>query len=350
MHSPIDNLIREHFNDPQLIKQATLQRLWSDYGEIARYYSPKLARTMIVKHVAPPSDVHHPRGWHSNVGHQRKVHSYRVEAAFYQSYSMCCDDTCYVPQFISLVKNSHQSEQQTLILEDLEATGFNKVYRTLNVSQIKAVLSWLAHFHGRFLAIDTSGLWPIGTYWHFGTRQAEYQVMPNSGLKENALLIANTLENVRFKTLLHGDAKVANFCFSQSDSVAAVDFQYVGRGVGVKDLMYFLGSCLNDQQLCAQHNDYVNYYFEILKNVLCQQSNASYTDKITTVQKSDTIDLWFIELEREWRALIPFAWADFNRFLQGWSMEHPKINDFMYAQTERVLTTLKKQKGLTPEK
>jgi hypothetical protein len=326
MSSPLVTLLREHFDDPQLLKQATLQRLWSDYGEIARYYSPRLAKTMIVKHVAPPAEVHHPRGWHSDIGHQRKVQSYHKEVAFYQSFAAICDEYCYVPQFIALIQNREHGEQQTLVMEDLDSIGFTQVYQSVSELQIQPVLSWLAHFHARFLAVETAALWPIGSYWHLATRQAEYNIMPTGVLKKNAKIIADRLEGAHFRTLIHGDAKLANFCFSTNDDVAAVDFQYVGRGVGFKDVMYFLGSCLSDKLLWEKHDEYVDYYFEVLKNVLLRQSPDSGTFQ------------QIVELEQEWRALIPFAWADFNRFLEGWSAEHVKINNFMQAQTALILT------------
>lgn len=336
MSASLDNLLREHLQDPKLSKQLTLQRLWSDYGEISRYYSPKLAKPIIVKHVAPPAEIHHPRGWHSDVGHQRKVQSYAVEAEFYQSFAAHCDDSCYVPQFISLIKEQQHGEQQTLIMEDLNALGFNSVLQVVNEAQIKTVLRWLAHFHGRFLNVDTAALWPIGTYWHLATRQAEYAAMPTGALQQKAKKIADKLDAAQFRTLLHGDAKLANFCFSQNgfnqdNRVAAVDFQYVGRGVGVKDVMYFLGSCLNNQQLWALHDKYFDYYFTVLKNVLRRPNIKG------DIVKLDEVGI--AELEQEWRGLIPFAWADFNRFLQGWSAEHVKINNFMHAQTAMALRT-----------
>ena len=169
------------------------------------------------------------------------------------------------------------------------------------------------------------------TYWHLSTQLAEFEIMPIGELKDRAHAIANTLENARFRTLLHGEAKLTNFCFSRKDKVAAVDFQYVGRGVGVKDVMYFLGSSLNDKQLWQKHDDYFDNYFAILQNVLQHESQI---DK----QGLEASDSWLAELEQEWRSLIPFAWADFNRFIQGWSPEHVKINDYMHAQTESVLS------------
>jgi len=281
--------------------------------------------------VAPPAEIHHPRGWHSDVGHQRKVQSYAVEAQFYQSFAAYCDEFCYVPQFISLIKEQLHGEQQTLIMEDLDALGFNSVLQVVNEAQIKTVLRWLAHFHARFLKVDTPNLWSIGTYWHLATRQAEYAAMPTGSLQQNAKKIADKLEAAQFQTLLHGDAKLANFCFSQHglNRVAAVDFQYVGRGVGVKDVMYFLGSCLHDQQLWALHDSYFDYYFSQLTKLLARSCIEGEITKLG--------DDGIAALEQEWRGLIPYAWADFNRFLQGWSAEHVKINAFMHAQTALAL-------------
>lgn len=42
---------------------------------------------------------------------------------------------------------------------------------------------------------------------------------------------------------MHGDAKAANIMFSKDGKEAAMyDFQYVGKGLGVVDLVYFLGT------------------------------------------------------------------------------------------------------------
>jgi len=100
--------------------------------------------------------------------------------------------------------------------------------------------------------------------------------------------------------LIHGDAKAANFCYSADfRSVAAVDFQYVGKGVGVVDLAYFLGSCLNGEELETKGQALLDHYFNSLSTAI--------------------------------------AWADFERFLQGWSPGHPKLNSYSAKQTLMAL-------------
>ena len=110
------------------------------------------------------------------------------------------------------------------------------------------------------------------------------------------------------QTLVHGDAKPANFCFGD-DGVAAVDFQYVGGGVGVRDLVYLLG-CLPERRLRLEHDRWVRRYFDRLGHD---------------------------EAKACWEPLIPVAWADFERFLAGWAPEHRKRTGFAAEQTRRAL-------------
>jgi len=49
------------------------------------------------------------------------------------------------------------------------------------------------------------------------------------------------------------------------------------------------------------------------------------------------VDINFAALEVEWRELLPFAWADFERFLMGWATDHYKLNGFMQKQTKIAL-------------
>ena len=78
--------------------------------------------------------------------------------------------------------------------------------------------------------------------------------MQNADLKKAAQGIDKRLQSARFQTLVHGDAKLANFCFSDVGQVAAVDFQYVGKGCGMKDVAYFISSCFNEED-CEDGSD-----------------------------------------------------------------------------------------------
>lgn len=324
--------LKQLVDDPELDFIETLQELWSGYGQINRYFSPKLDSTFIVKYINPPEQVQHPRGWHSDVGHQRKLRSYQVETAFYQHYAQHCDQFCYVPQLVQ--RCTEIDNQQLLIMQDLQQLGFDDGNDSLTLDDINCVIEWLAHFHAKFLHNSGEGLWPIGSYWHLNTRQDELSVMQDGPLKTAASAIDQKLNNGRYQTLIHGDAKLANFCFGQftdADNqplkrVAAVDFQYVGKGVGVKDLAYFLGSCLTESDLLTLHESLLDHYFCALKKAC-----LLYQTEVNVIQ-----------LEEEWRELYSFANADFLRFLQGWSPQHHKINSYLDQQMQLALDHLSK--------
>ncbi|MEM8885891.1 MAG: oxidoreductase family protein, partial [Planctomycetota bacterium] len=211
------------------------------------------------------------------------------------------------------------------VLEDLDASGFPGRHSRLSDEQTRACLSWLAYFHAEFLGTEPRGLWEVGTYWHLATRPEELRVMRDERLRAAAPLLDERLNSARYQTLVHGDAKVANFCFGRDAAqVAAVDFQYVGGGVGVKDLAYFLSSCLDENDCLQEAERWVGEYFRLLREAVVERRPETDVD----------------ELEREWRALYPVAWADFVRFLVGWAPEHYKIHGYSKQLTEAVLTDL----------
>jgi hypothetical protein len=301
-----------------------VQSLWSGYGDISRYKSPAHDLNFIVKHISPPTEQSHPRGWNTQTSHQRKLLSYQIEATFYKNYASLCDENCAVPQ---LLVEFCELSQQILVLQDLDQAGFSMRKESASLTDLNSGIKWLAYFHARFLQQDIHDLWPIGTYWHLDTRQDELKVMAHSQLKDAATLLDTSLNSAHFQTLVHGDAKLANFCFADeghAKPIAAVDFQYVGRGVGVKDLAYFLGACLDQCALFKYEQQLLTEYFTQLKHAI--------------EHYQITVDL--DDLEQEWRGLYPLAWADFYRFLMGWSPDHYKINAYMQKQTDLALTGL----------
>jgi Ser/Thr protein kinase RdoA (MazF antagonist) len=140
------------------------------------------------------------------------------------------------------------------------------------------------------------------------------------------------LNQAKAQSLVHGDAKVANFCFSPSGPheqarVAAVDFQYVGRGVGVKDVAYLFSSCLDERESEARAEAWLDYYFECLSQEVMRRQEAGRLPALIRVA----------ELEEEWRALYPVAWADFLRFLDGWAPGHYKIHGYSLRMARQAL-------------
>ena len=299
-----------------------IQELWSGYGKILRVVLEGAEQpSVVVKWVQLQEAARHPRGWNSNVGHLRKVRSYEVETAWYRDWSGSCGSRCRVPQ---LLAEDTTEDAVLLVLEDLDAAGFAHRHRSLRWDQVEDCLAWLAYFHATFLGREPTGLWPVGTYWHLATRSEELAALEDASLREAASAIDEKLSQVHFQTFVHGDAKLANFCFGADGAVAAVDFQYVGGGCGMKDVAYFVGSCLDERTSEAREADLLDAYFGSLRQALSELRD----------------DVDFRDVEAEWRELYPVAWADFHRFLKGWSPGHWKINSYSERVTREVVRAL----------
>ncbi|KAK2845139.1 hypothetical protein Q5P01_011798 [Channa striata] len=205
---------------------ATIQTLWSGYGEIVRLHLESCDRpSVVVKHVKFPEEAEHPGGWNTDRSHRRKVRSYQVETHWYQNYST--GQNCRIPACLAACS---YGDEMLIVLEDLDAAGYDQRRTSVKDAEIKACLSWLAHFHALFMGVAPDGLWPVGTYWHLETRPDELEAMDDARLKAAAGDIDRLLNEGQFQTIVHGDAKLANFCFSESGlDVAAVDFQTTRR-------------------------------------------------------------------------------------------------------------------------
>ncbi|MEM7152812.1 MAG: phosphotransferase [Myxococcota bacterium] len=306
-----------------VVSTEVVQSLWSGYGQIVRCHLRGAPRpSVIVKHVKWPSEQDHPRGWSTNRSHERKVKSYQVETAWYRDYAGRCSDACRVPQYL---RAQTLGDEVFMVLEDLDASGFGARRRHVSAAEIEACLSWLAHFHATFMGAAPRGLWDTGTYWHLQTRPDELAALPEGPLKAAAATLDQRLSDSPFQTFVHGDAKLANFCFSPDGRrVAAVDFQYVGGGCGMKDVAYFISSCLDEDESERQEQSLLDLYFERLHGALARIGS----------------DVDFDALHRDWRALYPVAWTDFYRFLQGWSPGHWKIHRYSEQLAREVLEGL----------
>jgi len=217
-------------------------------------------------------------------------------------------------------------DEHVMVMEDLDASGYPLRKSTLSKNEAVTCLRWLANFHAAFMGDSAQNLWPIGTYWHLATRPEELAATEDASIREAAPAIDAILNGCRWQTLVHGDAKVANFCFSEDGkSVAAVDFQYVGGGCGMKDVAYFLGSCLDEMLQQRWEQDFLDAYFDELRRSLGERGRAEDAAAV----------------EAEWREMFAVAQADFYRFLVGWMPTHRKINDYGKRVAMRVVGELK---------
>lgn len=297
MSGPIEQRIARLAGATSAERVEQIAAVWSGYGEVVRYaLTGAEAGSVVVKHISP--------GKGRGRSHDRKLRSYEVESTWYREWAERCGPGCRVPRCLHVER---QHGEWLFVFEDLDAAGFAVRRRYLSDPQLHAILRWLATFHATFLGERPRGLWKTGTYWHLRTRPDEHRAMEAGPLRDAAAAIDARLSGARFLTLVHGDAKPANFCFTADTRVAAVDFQYAGGGCGIKDVAYLLAG--EDKSALRRGLD---VYFRVLR------------------EAANGVDL--DALETEWRELYPWAWADFHRFLVGWAP------DWRYQKHELALT------------
>lgn len=315
MSPNLKSFILEHTKASDIINTELIQSLWSGYGEMLRVgLQGSKVKSVVLKDIKLTEKGSHPRCLNSDIDHQRKLKSYKIEMHWYKNYTTFCQSR--LPKCLGMEASS---DHIYILLEDLNEAGYPLRKQKLSWQEFSACLRWLAEFHVSFLGKETLGLWPIGTYWHLDTRPNELEALKDLELKLIAKKIDEKLNSCHYKTFVHGDAKVANFCFSNTGKVAGVDFQYVGGGCGMKDVAYFTGSCLSEVECERLEDKILSSYFQYF-----HQAYGKYHK----------------EIEQEWRDLYPYAWADFHRFLKGWSPEHWKINTYSERVTRKVIKSL----------
>ncbi|KOO13938.1 choline kinase [Vibrio xuii] len=296
-----------------------LQSLWGGYGELVRLHSA--SGSIIVKHIKLPKPEHHPRGWNSELSHQRKLRSYQVELNWYKSAANLCQAKVPIA-----IKVEQQGQELLIAMEDLSTLGFTDVVTEATHAHLSACLEWLAYFHAQHIGHQGEGLWECGTYWHLDTRPDELAALKDESLKQAASKIDRVLKEAPYQTLVHGDAKLANFCFCPDGTrAAAVDFQYIGRGCAMKDVALFMSSAVKPEQCQGMEDWILDEYFAHLRRAL-----DTYQPSIDAA-----------DVEAQWRPLFSIAWVDFQRFVKGWSPSHWKINPYTEALADRALDTLK---------
>lgn len=309
--SILDSLLKDTFSEIEIIN--VISPVWSGCGEIVRCRLDGEVR--VVKLISVPDKIDHPRITQSEFAVNRKRNSYLVEFNWYQQYSNALPEQA---KSIECIKAIRSGQQFALVFKDFVALG----YENAKPSHKHHIINWLAHFHAYHMQNNAEQLWQQGSYWHLSTRPDELKNITAPKLLRLAPKLDKQLRSCQYQTIIHGDAKLANFAFnSEYNRVIGYDFQYVGKGVGVVDLMYFLGSVCSNNELLADAEDDLNRYFLAFRQAL-----HCYHPHINSQP-----------IETQWRALWPVVWADFYRFLAGWKPNHIKINQYMLDQYQTVL-------------
>ena len=91
----------------------------------------------------------------------------------------------------------------------------------------------------------------------------------------------------------------------------------------MKDVAYFIGSCLDEHDCERLETILLDSYFDALNLAL-----AVHQPEINAAA-----------VEASWRPLYAVAWTDFYRFLQGWSPGHWKIHSYSERLANKVVAS-----------
>lgn len=281
----VDRVVLAATGAARVVSRSPVQSLWSGYGVLERLVLEGDPKTVIVKRIAPPASAS------ATVSDARKRRSYAIEALFYERYASRLHAAG--AKAARLLAHETHDDVRVLVLSDLAQEGFDRRASRPRGDDLDACLRWLAAFHATFLGLAPEGLWEEGSYWHLATRRDELAAVGDPDFVREAEALDRVLREARHRTWVHGDAKEANFLFSRDRRAAAVDFQYVGGGVGMRDVAYLVEGAGP-----AEEERALGFYFAALRSHLPVALAA--------------------DVEREWRDTYDVAVRDFARFLVGW--------------------------------
>lgn len=305
----------------QVLLYDDIHALWSGCGSIIKANID--GQDVVIKHTYVPDSLKHRHIIQTDIAKHRKAKSYAVEMDFYQFITAALPAHIDVPE---LIWSASSDFSNTLVFKDFSFSDF-VTPEIASLADIKEIITWLARFHGTFLGVSSplieQKLWSQGGYWHLATRPDEYRKMADCPEKIHAAQMDTIITNSPFKTLIHGDAKLANFALNQQ-MVIGYDFQYVGKGIGLQDVMLFFTSVFNAEQLTEHCDMLLEFYFEALQLALSNRFEPRVIQQI----------------EQSWREAWPIIWADFYRFLLGWKPDHSKINPYMKMQSKMAVAQM----------
>ncbi|KAI8840346.1 kinase-like domain-containing protein [Chytriomyces cf. hyalinus JEL632] len=293
-------------------KDVRIASLWDGMGSIVKrtykHRSSGDSISVMVKTIAPKKPASRP-----TESFQRKIISYQVERYFYSIMNQLVP--LPVEPCMFRLARLYASAPTVLFMEDLSVVYPDSMSGLVTEVEAKAALKWFANLHGYFMGSSSSqshpqrsmtettsteeGVWDQGSYW----LDKDWQQL---GRRVDELLASIPVE---LTTLIHGDAKTENCLLNHalldSDGLPAIafyDFQYVGYGSGMKDVVYFLATSIDWLDEKAE-TELLDWYFTCLIRVLKQKGS---------VWKTFTKEVMMDQFE--------LCMVDWLRFMKGWGL------------------------------
>ena len=248
-----------------------------------------------------------------------KRESYAVERRFYDVAAPrirddvgACGITLEIPRLLASDRDGSKPHPAVcFFMNDVRSRGFPRHPEFLSVSEAERALKWIARLHAIFWNDEKSqnwrrDLWKRGGFWTDGKDAVNIQTISAQWtqtvkwlqthhpelVSEEVKAIGKRIQALagpldRFLsmestgprgTMTHGDYKAANLFLSESradddmlgaESVAVVDFQFAGGGLGAEDVSYLLfsdarGHYFNDEEELLQvyHEELVTSLIE----------------------------------------------------------------------------------------
>jgi thiamine kinase-like enzyme len=329
--SSLSTLDESSNNDLELLDVTTLCSLWAGMGHIYKVtilqrepltQKSTTTTSIIVKHVAPR------RQQQQSVGDRRKAASYLVEANFYEHVApdLLAIHKLPIPKPLYIERRNDEGEEIIIAMTYIEppsprSLSLHQDHHSQQRDQQRQVLTWLATLHAAYWGVTDEtiqrlGLQPIGTYWHFATRQEEHRNMPNNNCWQSRLKLATRAIDARlqrdlYQCVVHGDAKDENILLSgrgsrqngehEKTTVYFCDFQYCGKGVPAQDLAYyFCTACSSNSSSSVEEEEAILLDFYLQQLALKVRSNAA------------------LPTLRELHDMMDLAHCDYYRFMCGW--------------------------------
>ena len=214
----------------------------------------------------------------SNLETGKGLLAYEREMRFYQNFSVDCPLS--PPAFYGGSDVSGEGDY-LLLMEDLESFRFVSQLEGLSVQDASACMAGLARMHAYYWEkpeldvvdslyqfSDWADIYApiIATGWplfqkDFGDLIPPEMLPMYEPGNAAAGAIFRYFSERRPKTLLHGDARIENFCFDASSGAArAYDWQLAAAGPGIYDVMYSFANSVAPDTLFEQGESMLRDY------------------------------------------------------------------------------------------